>query len=335
MWLPHNYSQALLMLMISMLCWGSWANALKLMKTCRFELFYWDYVLGTAGVSILLGLTIGSMGSHGPALLENIHSASSTSIWYAVAGGIAFNISNILLTAAIEVAGMAVAFPTGVGLSIIIGVLLSYWITPKNDPILLFGGVLLLLGAIVMDARAYRAMMGAAKKATRTGIVLCIVSGIGLGLFYPLVAKSFNSSQPLGPYAVSVFFALGMLGSNLVVNTLIMIRPVTGQAPIPLWSYWKTPIRWHLLGLILGGVVWGTGTVLNFVTSGTGIVGPATSFALGDGATMVAALWGILAWREFEGAGPSVRKLLLWMFVLFVSGLAAIAISPVVSLISF
>jgi glucose uptake protein len=321
------------MLLISMLCWGSWANALKLMRTCRFELFYFDYVLGTTAVSILLGLTMGSMGSQGPALLNNVLSASRTSIGYAIAGGVAFNVSNILLTAAIEVTGMAVAFPTGVGLSIIIGVLLSYMITPKNDPVLLFGGVCLLLGAIVLDARAYRAMMGAAKKPTRTGIVLCIVSGIGLGLFYPLVAKSFNSPQPLGPYAVAVFFMLGMLASNLVINPLIMVRPVTGQNPIPLSSYLKMPVRWHLLGLILGGAVWGTGTVLNFVTSGTGIVGPATSFALGDGATMVAALWGIVAWHEFDGASASVRKLLLWMFVLFASGLAAIAISPIVSLL--
>jgi glucose uptake protein len=333
MWLPENYPQALLMLLISMLCWGSWANALKLMKNCRFELFYWDYVFGTTAASIILGLTLGSTGGHGASFFQDIHAASITSILFAFAGGVAFNVSNILLTAAIEVAGMAVAFPTGVGLSIIIGVLLSYVVTPKNDPVLLFGGVVLLLVAIVMDARAYGAMMGAAKRTTRRGVVLCIVSGVGLGLFYPLVAKSFNSPQPLGPYAVAVFFMLGMLASNLIVNTLIMIRPVTGQSPIPLSSYWKMPVRWHWIGLTLGGALWGTGTVLNFVTSGTGIVGPATSFALGDGATMVAALWGILAWREFDGASPSVKRLLLWMFVLFALGLAAIAISPVVSLI--
>lgn len=332
MWLPHSYGQALLMLLISMFCWGSWANALKLMKKCRFELFYWDYVLGTTAISIVLAFTMGSMGSSGPTFLRSVHEASTASIAYAFAGGVAFNVSNILLTAAIEVTGMAVAFPAGVGLSIIIGVLLSYLITPKNDPVLLFGGVFLLLGAIILDARAYRAIMGAEKKTTRIGIILCVVSGIGLGLFYPLVAKSFNSSRPLGPYAVAVFFMVGMLASNLIVNTLVMVRPVTGQPPIPLSTYWKMPAKWHLLGLTMGGAVWGLGTVLNFVTSGTGIVGPATSFALGDGATMVAALWGILAWREFDGASTSVKKLLVWMFMLFVTGLAAIALSPVVTL---
>jgi glucose uptake protein len=331
MWLPSNYSQALLMLLISMLCWGSWANALKLMKNCRFELFYWDYVFGTTAASIVLGLTLGSMGGHGAPLIQDISAASLASILYALAGGVAFNISNILLTAAIEVAGMAVAFPTGVGLSIIIGVVLSYIVTPKNDPVLLFGGVTLLLVAIVLDARAYGAMMDASKRPTRRGVVLCIVSGVGLGLFYPLVARSFKSPQPLGPYAVAVFFMVGMLASNLVVNTLIMIRPVTGQSPIPLSSYWKMPLRWHWIGLSLGGALWGVGTVLNFVTSGTGIVGPATSFALGDGATMVAALWGIVAWREFDGASASIKRLLLWMFILFALGLGAIAISPIVS----
>lgn len=333
MWLPHLYGQALFMLLVSMACWGSWANALKLMKNCRFELFYWDYVFGTTAVSILLALTMGSLGHSGPTFGQDLQRASAASFGFAFAGGIAFNVSNILLTAAIEVAGMAVAFPAGVGLSIIIGVLLSYLITPKNDPVLLFGGVVLLLGAILLDARAYRAMMGAARKTGRTGIVLCIVSGIGLGLFYPLVAKSFNSPRPLGPYGVGVLFMLGMLASNLIVNTVVMIRPVTGQPPIPLSSYWKMPLKWHLLGLALGGGLWGLGTVLNFVTSGTGIIGPATSFALGDGATMVAALWGIFAWGEFDGASASVKRLLVWMFLLFATGLLAIALSPVINLV--
>jgi glucose uptake protein len=330
MWLPHAYGQALFMLLISMFCWGSWANALKLMRGCRFELFYWDYVFGTTAISIVLALTMGSLGHNGPAFVENLQNASGTSIVFAFAGGVVFNVSNIFLTAAIELAGMAVAFPVGVGLSIIIGVLLSYLISPKNDPLLLFGGVLLLLAAIVLDAKAYRALAGAAQKASRTAIVLCIASGIGLGLFYPLVAKSFNSNRPLGPYAVGVLFMSGMLVSNLIVNTLVMIRPVTGQPPIALSAISKMPARWHLIGFALGGALWGLGTVLNFVASGTGIIGPATSFALGDGATMVAALWGVFVWREFSGANASTKKLLAWMFLLFVAGLLSIALSPVV-----
>jgi glucose uptake protein len=333
MWMPQEYSQAFLMLLISMFCWGSWANALKLMKGCRFELFYWDYVFGTTAVSFLLAFTMGSLGMTGRPFLSDLANASTTSLLYAFAGGVAFNVSNILLTGAIEVAGMAVAFPVGVGLSIIIGVILSYIITPRNDPVLLFGGVALLLGGIVVDAMAYRRHGGAGGKPTATGIILCILSGVGLGLFYPLVAKSLGDPQPPGPYTVGVVFMIGMLASNLIVNTLVMIRPVTGQQPLPLSSYFRMPARWHLLGFILGGALWGLGTVLNFVATGSGLVGPATSFALGDGATMVAAIWGVVVWKEFRGASPEVNRLLTWMFVLFVLGLGAIAVSPIMKII--
>ena len=335
MWMPAEYSQAFLMLLVSMICWGSWANALKLMRGCRFELFYWDYVIGTTLISIALAFTLGSSGGADHQFLLDLSAASRASVLYALAGGVAFNVSNILLTGAIEVAGMAVAFPVGVGLSIIIGVVLSYLITPKNDPLLLFGGVALLLAAIVLDARAYRLHGGAGGvRTTKRGMLLCIVSGIGLGLFYPLVAKSLSSPHPLGPYSVGVIFMLGMLSSNLVVNTIIMLKPVTGAPPLPLVSYFKMPGRWHLLGLALGGGLWGLGTVLNFVSSATGLVGPATSFALGDGATMVAALWGVLVWKEFRGATPEVRRALIWMFVLFGVGLSSIALSPVLQVIA-
>ena len=150
MWMPSDYYQALLMLIISMICWGSWANALKLMGNVRFELFYWDYIFGTTAMSIVLALTLGSTGSSSESILADLRNSSTESMLFAFAGGVAFNVSNILLTGAIEVAGMAVAFPVGVGLSIIIGVLLSYWITPKNDPIMLFGGVAVLLVAIIV-----------------------------------------------------------------------------------------------------------------------------------------------------------------------------------------
>ena len=330
MWMPAEYPQALLMLICSMICWGSWANALKLMKGCRFELFYWDYVFGTVLASILLALTFGSFGNTGYAFFEDVPRASASSIVYAITGGVVFNISNILLTAAIEVAGLAVAFPVGVGLSIVIGVLLNYAITPRNDPILLFGGVAVLIAAIIVDAIAYRQNTGTTgRKTSRTGLLLCVISGIGLGLFYPLVAKSITVKGHMGPYAVSVFFMAGMLASNLVVNPLVMSRPVTGQPPIQLGSYLRMPVHWHLIGLVIGGMLWGVGTVFNFVVSGTNLVGPATSFALGDGATMISAIWGVFIWREFKGASLQTQRLLALMFLLFAIGLGSIALSPV------
>ena len=330
MWMPAEYSHAFFMLLISMFCWGSWANALKLMRGCRFELFYWDYVFGAAGVSLVLALTMGTFGSSGPPFLTDIARASGSSVAYAFAGGVMFNVANILLTGAIEVAGLAVAFPVGVGLSIVIGVILNYIITPKNDPLLLFGGVALLIAAILLDARAFRIHSGESNRRTsKTGIALCIISGIGLGLFYPLVAKSISEPRHLGPYSIGVVFMVGMLASNLIVNRLVMSRPVTGQPPLAMEAYWKMPAHWHILGLTLGGALWGVGTVFNFVASSTSMVGPATSFALGDGATMVSALWGIVLWKEFRGANRRVKLLLALMFALFLLGLGSIALSPV------
>jgi glucose uptake protein len=334
MWMPADYTAAFLMLLVSMVCWGSWANSLKMMKTCRFELFYWDYIAGTMAMSLALAFTLGSSGAAGLPFLADLGAAPGSNLGYAFAGGVVFNAANILLTGAIEVAGLAVAFPLGVGLSIVIGVILNYVITAKNDPVLLFGGVAILLVAVVLDAVAFRAYAGeGAKKTSRTGIILCVVSGVGLGLFYPLVAKSISGPNHPGPYTVGVLFMLGMFLSNIPFNAAVMRRPITGQPALALADYFALPGRWHLLGFALGGGVWGLGTVFNFTASATGIVGPATSFALGNGAVMVSVIWGLLLWGEFQGASPYVKKLLTLMFVLFVAGLTAIALAPVVSIV--
>jgi glucose uptake protein len=160
-----------------------------------------------------------------------------------------------------------------------------------------------------------------------------VVAGIGIGFFYPLVAKSLSAPHHLGPYGIGVIFMLGMLSSNFLFNTAAMKRPVTGQPPLPMSAYWQMPKRWHVVGLVLGGGVWGLGTVLNFVASGTGIVGPATSFAMGNGATMVSAVWGVFVWKEFRGATARVNHLLALMFILFVAGLTSIALSPVLAIL--
>jgi glucose uptake protein len=333
MWMPSDYTAAFVMLLCSMVCWGSWANSLKMMKGCRFELFYWDYVAGTMAMSLVLAFTLGSSGSAGLPFLADLRNAPGSNLAYAFAGGVVFNAANILLTGAIEVAGLAVAFPLGVGLSIVIGVVLNYLITAKNDPVLLFGGVAILLVAVILDALAFRAYSAQdAKKTSRTGIILCVVAGVGLGLFYPLVAKSLSGPNHPGPYTVGVLFMGGMLVSNLPFNLAVMRRPITGQPPLPFSAYLELPGRWHLLGFALGGGVWGLGTVFNFTASATGIVGPATSFALGNGAVMVSVIWGLLLWGEFQGASLKVKRLLALMFILFVVGLSSIALSPVISI---
>jgi glucose uptake protein len=328
MFVPQAYGVALVMMILSMLCWGSWANTQKLAKNWRFELFYWDYVWGILVIAVVLGLTLGRTdAASADSFFLNLHSADTRNLAYALVGGIVFNIGNILLVAAIETAGLAVAFPIGIGLALVIGAVLNYLVTPKGNPLLLFGGIALVSLAIVLDALAYRKISSDVKVTTK-GIVLSVLSGIGIGLFYPLIAKAISMGNHLGPYTVFFMFALGILICTVPLNSFLMKRPLSG-APVAAAEYFSGSGKLHALG-ILGGLIWGVGTNFNFVASYAPLVGPAASYALGQGATMVSALWGIFVWKEFRGAGPGARRFLALMFVFFIAGLTSIALAPVV-----
>lgn len=328
MFVPQVYSVALAMMITSMLCWGSWANTQKAAKGWRFELFYWDYVWGILIIALALGLTLGSTDASSPdSFLHNLSSADARNIGYALAGGIIFNVGNLLLVAAIETAGLAVAFPIGIGLALVIGAVLNYLVTPKGNPLLLFGGIGLVCLAILFDALAYR-KISQDMKVTTKGIVLSVLSGLGIGVFYPLVAKAIKDGNHLGPYSVFLVFAIGILICTVPVNYALMRKPISG-APVAVSDYFRGAGKLHAWG-ILGGLIWGIGTNFNFVASYSPIVGPAASYALGQGATMVSAFWGVFVWKEFRGAGPEARRYLVLMFVLFIAGLTAIAFAPVV-----
>ncbi len=327
MFLPETYQAALFLMLVSMVCWGSWANTLKLCPGFRFQLFYWDYALGLFAGALLCGLTAGSLGHTGPSFVAAVlHAPRSTMVW-AVCGGILFNVANLLLVAAIDVAGLAVAFPVGIGLALVIGAVSSYLVSPAGNPLLLFGGVALVAMAIVTDAAAYRKREGSARAATTRGIVLSLVAGVLMGSFYPLVARAMNAKPASGPYAVALFFAVGVLVSTVPANLLLMARPLDGKPPVDGADYQRAPIGWHAAGM-LGGAIWCTGAVANFVASGAHLVGPAVSYSIGQGATMVSACWGVFAWREFAGAPQSARLLLLLMFIFFALGLSAVALAP-------
>jgi glucose uptake protein len=328
MFVPQVYAVALAMMITSMLCWGSWANTQKAAKNWRFELFYWDYVWGILIVAVLLGMTLGRTNAASPdSFFNNLASADARNIVYAVAGGIIFNVGNLLLVAAIETAGLAVAFPIGIGLALVIGAVLNYLVTPKGNPLLLFGGIALVCLAIIFDALAYRGISKDTKVTTK-GIVLSVLSGIGIGLFYPMIAKAISTGNHLGPYTVFFVFAVGILLCTIPVNYALMRRPISG-APVALSDYWAGAGKLHLWGIV-GGLIWGVGTNFNFVASYAPIVGPASSYALGQGATMISAFWGVFVWKEFRGAGAQVKRYLALMFILFIAGLTAIALAPVV-----
>lgn len=315
-------------MLLSMLCWGSWANTQKIDKRWRFELFYWDYIWGVLACALLFGVTLGTKSPAAPdSFFRNLCAASPRSLIEAFFGGVIFNLGNLLLVAAISVAGMAVAFPIGAGLALVIGAVINYIILPKGNPILLFGGIALICIAIVLDAMAYRGLAGGAKGSTK-GVGLSVACGVAVGLFYPFVAKALTGSNHLGPYTVYFVFALGAVASNFPMNYVLMRRPVSGE-PLHVKDYFKGHVRLHAWG-ILGGAIWGIGTVANFVASYVPMIGPATSFSLGEGNTMISAIWGIFVWNEFRGAGTRVKGLLTIMFLFFVLGLSCIALAPVI-----
>jgi glucose uptake protein len=328
MFIPQIYAVALVMMILSMLCWGSWANTQKLTKDWRFELFYWDYVWGILLCAVLVGLTLGRTDPSSPdSFFQNLASADTRHLAFAFIGGIVFNIANILIVAAIALAGLAVAFPIGIGLALVIGSVLNYIITPKGNPLLLFGGIALVCVAIVLDALAYR-RISPDLTVSKKGIVLSLLGGVGMGLFYPFIAKAISGENHLGPYTVAFVFAAGIVVSNLPFNYLFMRKPLSGS-PVAMSDYFKGAGALHFWG-VLGGMIWAVGTISNFAASYAQMVGPATSYALGQGATMVAAIWGVFVWKEFRGAGPDVKRFLALMFLFFILGLTCVALAPIV-----
>ncbi|MBX3257436.1 MAG: multidrug DMT transporter permease [Chitinophagaceae bacterium] len=328
MFIVESYSLAIVFCFITMLCWGSWANTQKLVQQkWRFELFYWDYVIGIFLLSLLAAFTLGSNGDGGRPFLADISQAEGVNIRNALVGGVVFNLANILLTAAIAGAGMAVAFPVGIGLALIIGVIINYILLSKGNPVLLFTGVLLVTAAIIVNALAYgKHAGGSGKKGAGKWIVVSIIAGILMSTFYPFVASGMDlenfvspAAGKMTPYTAFVVFAAGILLSNIVFNTLLMKKPFEGS-PVRYADYFKgRGVHW--VG-ILGGFIWGTGNLFNLVAAGK--AGPAISYGLGQGATLVAALWGVFIWKEFKGATNAVNKMTAFMFVLFVVGLGLI-----------
>ena len=121
MYFCDNYTLAVIFCIVTMLCWGSWGNTQKLAgKTWRYELFYWDYVIGVVLFALVSGLTAGSLGGGEWNFVTNLRQASVANLGSAFLGGIVFNAANILLAAAISIAGMSVAFPVGIGLALVL-----------------------------------------------------------------------------------------------------------------------------------------------------------------------------------------------------------------------
>lgn len=331
MFIVDNYPLAVVFCFVTMLCWGSWGNTQKMAsKSWRYELYYWDYVIGMVLFSLLSGFTLGSFGSEGRSFAADLAQADFGNLCSVLLGGVVFNASNILLSASVSLAGLAVAFPLGVGLALVLGVIVNYMGAPKGDPVILFVGVALIVLAIVLNGAASARQSQTSRKSSRKGIVLAALAGVVMAFFYRFVAAAmdldnFASPTPgmLTPYSALFVFSVGVLLSNFVFNTWVMRHPFEGE-PVACRAYFEGSLRTHSVGM-LGGAIWALGTAFSYIAAGK--AGAAVSYALGQGAPMVAAVWGVFIWREFKGAGRSTWWLLGAMFCLFVAGLALIIVS--------
>lgn len=321
MFAPTTFTVALVMTVLSTICWGSFANTFKVTKNYRFELYYWDYALGIFLISLVLAFTMGSTGGAGESFLANFHSAAQINLLEAAIGGFIFNIANVLLIAGIEMVGLAVAFPISIGIALVEGVVLSYLIQPKGSSLFLALGVGMALLAVILIGKAYGALPSGNKLAPRKGVIVCIISGLLMGVWAPFVTKSMTAAQPLTPYTVSVLFTFGALVCCFFFNIFLMKHPLIGE-PVSFAGYWSASGSYHALGL-LGGAVWGVGTVFNLVAAS--LVGVPISYAIGQASPMIAALWGVFVWHEFRGASSRARMYLVGMFLCYLLALALIA----------
>ena len=321
MFVPHSVGIALLMTIASAICWGSWANTYKGVKNYRFELFYWDYAIGIFLISLALAFTMGSTSNDASNFLNNARSADSSNFLYTLVGGAVFNLANLLLVAGIDMAGLATAFPVSIGIALVVGVVSSYILQPKGNAALIAAGVACAVIAVILDGKAYAGLQKTTSVLSRKSIVVCVVSGILMGLWAPFVTHAMTQGRTLGPYSVGVFFTLGALLSCFVWNVYFMKKPLVGE-PVNFSGFFHGPVSGHMLG-ILGGVLWGTGTVFNLVAAH--FTGVAISYAIGQSAPMVAALWGVLAWHEFRGATRRAKTFLALMFVFYVLAILLVA----------
>ena len=321
MFTPSTLTVALLMMITSAICWGSWANTYKGVKNYRFELFYWDYAIGIFLISLVLAFTMGSSGHDSSSFMNNVQSADISNIISTLVGGAIFNLANLLLVAAIDMAGLAVAFPVSIGIALVVGVVLSYALQPKGNALFLALGVACALIAVILDGKAYGSLKIAGRSVSGKSIVTCVVSGVLMGLWNPFVAYGATRGNSLSPYSSVVFLTLGALLSCFIWNIYFMKKPLVGE-PVSFGGFFSGPPSGHLLGLA-GGFIWGIGTVFNVVAGKA--TGFAISYAIGQSAPMVAALWGVFVWKEFAGSPSRARVYLLLMFVFYALAILLVA----------
>ena len=328
--LVQNYTLAVFLCALAMICWGSWQNTQNLIgKTWRFEHYYWDFSIGILLFALLMAFTFGSIGNHGRSFLPDIRQADPRNLLSAATGGIIWNLGTLLLVAAISIAGMSVAFPIGGGIGWTLGILINYIGKPEGNPLFLFTGTAFIVLAIIISMQSYKKLATHQKKPTLKGILLSLFAGLCIAFFYRFVASSLATdftpaeAGKISSYTAVVFFSIGALICTVILNPIFMARPVQGE-PVKMSAWFKGGSRAHLLGMS-GGAIWCLGNSVSFMS--VGAASPAISYGLSNSAPVVAALWGIFVWKEFRDAPKGTNFLLTMMFGCYFAGLVLIVYS--------
>jgi|SRR5271157_1219689 len=345
--LPQTFGAALFLSILGLVCLGSWASAYKLAGKFRYELFYVDFALGAALLAVIYAFTVGTLGVNldGLSFLDDLGNAGKRQWLFGFLAGIIFNLGNMLLMSSVSVSGMAVAFPAAFSMALIVSTVVNILGGgPAGNTTLLLAGCGLLLLVVIVDAITVNmlgvlrhealARAGTAKSTRRPssmkGVILAVVGGLLMGACLPLVDRARESDIGMGPYTLMVLFSLGMLLSTLVFSVFFFNLPAEGD-PVGIKDFLKARPVTHGKGL-LAGAVWCTGALALWVTAQAPDVlrdSRALAFFLSQGAPLVAALWGLLVWREFRDGDVRVKTMSVVMLVLLACGLALLALAPV------
>ncbi len=345
--LPASQAATLALLVISLICWGTWANTLKLAGKWRFELYFYDFALGFALLAVVAGFTGGSLASSELTFQENFLVASYRNVAYVLMAGVIFNVGNMLLTATVSAAGMALAFSVTGAVALTVATVRALIFDSPSGMLVALAGAALLLAAVVLAGYAYSQYLESLAEAVKQAalqadpraklgkrspqspgaalpVTLAAVGGLAFGLFHPLLDLGRTGDNAVAPYGLTLLFAASILGSSILLAPFFFNFPLAG-APIGFRDYFSGTPKQHVLGL-LGGILAGAAFLTGMLALGATRNGVGLSYALGEGGPVLAVICGLLLWREFKGA-ERPRLLMLVTLILLAAGIALLAIS--------
>jgi glucose uptake protein len=348
MLLPTTATAVLAALIISVLGWGSWASMYKAAKKARFEFFAYDFAWGALMAGVVLAFTLGSWNSSELTFQDNFLLAAKRKMAWGVLAGAVFNVANVMLLAAVSVSGMSLAFPLTFGVAFAIGSSWEYFTRPGMNPMMSFGGAVVTLVAVVLSVIAYhwylesesnktikalradpRAKGVAAPPGPGKAIALAAVSGLLFSLFFPTMHEAVSGDDGVSSYGVAILMAVAIFATSIVIVPFFLNFPVKGQ-PLTVARYFKIKMGHHVLGL-LAGFLWIAAVIAGLAAEQAPVLAqptPILSFVLGHAWPVVAALWGVLIWRENSEAPMKVHMMTAAMVVLMLAGLGMIGLSP-------